>query len=377
MTYSTHTIHATILERIQEEYAVLLAAGTTQYSLEKLLSPDSFSLDEYCSFYNPNEHMESLIRDVREYCQKRDIWLDNALHHISMSPFLFPSGHYQRMLPIMKCTTIDFYLNDRMGRDVFRWLSPEQQYTACEITARIAAVDEHLNIPPDATPIEVANIETLKDMKLSSPPEWFNRFLHLFNYHVAVTHRDANITDPDHVLSLDEYNALRCHFAGMNHTVMWIEYNDGIFLDWDWLADEKMAEDIRKLHLIIAEFAVLSNDLFSFEKEVIDLGSHSNLVMVLAFNHPGWSLPELFEQAAVIVRDRIREFVSTLGKLRNLGKELTATTPEMSSSLLHHLDTLDRCFQACWLWQKFTRRYKREHSIWQETSLSATTQECQ
>lgn len=373
MTYNTQKMSAIILERIREEYATLLAANSVRFSLTKLLSPDSFLLDDYCNTYRPNKNIDSLMQEVKEYFVERDIWLDNSRHHISTVPFLFPLGQHNRMLSLTKNLTIDYQLNDWMGRDVFRWLSVEEQLTAREIITRIAAVDERLDIPPDATPVEVANIEILKEIKQSSPPEWFSRFLHLFNYHIAITHQDGNAADSDHTISVDEYIALRTHLGGMFHVVMWGEYSEGMFLNWDWLAEKKMDESIKKLHAMVAEFGVLSNDLFSFEKEVIDLGSNSNLVMALAFNHPDLSLSELFEQAAAIVRDRLMEFVATMKQLRGSCKELAAATPEICERVDHHLDVLDRCMQACWLWQKFTHRYKREHSIWQETSLSKAT----
>ncbi|MFA6060265.1 MAG: hypothetical protein WC756_18840 [Taibaiella sp.] len=49
MTYNTKAISTSTLERIQEEYAVLLDANPERFSLAKLLSPESFLLDDYCS----------------------------------------------------------------------------------------------------------------------------------------------------------------------------------------------------------------------------------------------------------------------------------------------------------------------------------------
>jgi len=51
-------------------------------------------------------------------------------------------------------------------------------------------------------------------------------------------------------------------------------------------------QPLRRLQKIAATFGALSNDLFSFEKEVIDHKADSNLVAIIALNNPALSLQE-------------------------------------------------------------------------------------
>ncbi len=71
----------------------------------------------------------------------------------------------------------------------------------------------------------------------------------------------------------------------MPHTVALIEYADG-FLDWHVLREIGVSELLNQLNWAVALIGCLMNDIFSFEKEVIDNNCDSNLIASIALNHP-------------------------------------------------------------------------------------------
>jgi hypothetical protein len=256
-----------------------------------------------------------------------------------------------------------------MGRDIFKSLMHEQQRTSRSIIENMARLDETLEIPGNAHPLEMANAEILREFRNYSPKEWFEEFLKCYCYHLDVTHRDGNAETLGYIPEIYQYMELRCHYAGVHHIILWIEYSDGRFLDWDRLRVAGIDQGIKRLHWVTAAFEALSNDLFSFEKEVIDCDADSNLVMIIALNEPALSLQEAIFQACDIVRSLLMESLELSGAIRKETMRIASSDPTLSRTLNIHLDGIARCVKAGWMWHCYSKRYKRPVSLWKETRL--------
>jgi Terpene synthase family 2, C-terminal metal binding len=357
-----------VLQRIQQEYANLIASSTS-FSLQELFNSDEVRLEDYCKEFSPHPQSSELRRIAETFGRQHEVWLANAQHHISCALFLYPTAHFERMLTMMKNLVIDFYLNDIMGRDRFKFLSPEQQQRSRKMIESMANVDETLCVPSDGCSIELANAVVLREFKDSSPKDWFRKFMGLYCHHVNITHVDCNSDAQGHIPGIYEYMERRCHFSGMHHIVLWIEYSDGQFLEWDLLKTTKIAQNLKRLHWVTAAFGGLSNDLFSFEKEVIDNGADSNLVAIIALNHPELSLEEVILRASAIIRNLLIELMTLIHSINRVGESLALTHPALALKLNVHLSGIVRCVQASWMWQVYTKRYKRPLTIWKETRL--------
>jgi terpene synthase-like protein len=354
--------------RIEQEYESLL--NLSRASLQELLNPPDFRLDVYCKEFSPHPRSEELKKIVQSFAELYGVWLDNAKHHITCALFLYPTANPERILTIMKNLVIDFYLNDIMGRDRFAHLSSQEQDEGRKLIYRMTNADDRIVVPSDLHSILDANAEALKEFRESSPSGWFSQFLSLYNHHISITHRDNRPETQDRILSIEEYIDMRCHFAGMHHIVIWVEYSEGTFLEWDQLEGLSLSGILKRLHYLAAAFGALSNDLFSFEKEVIDNSSYSNLIMVIVLNNPGIPLSEAIAQASNVVREFLSEYLILLESINCRIIDLEPLHEEVIRRLQTHLNGLKRCVQACWMWQVYTKRYKRTRSLWQETALS-------
>lgn len=349
-----------ILASIKREYGELLRSPS--FSLETLFSPENFHFDDFCTTFSPHPQSEELKEIIRAFGEAHDIWMANAKHHITCALFLYPTADFERMHTMMKNLLLGFYLNDTMGRDIFKSLSAEQQEASRKMIRNMAALDETLGLSKDAHPLERINADILREFRDHSPKKWFREFLRDYCHHLDVTHRDGNADTLGFIPALDEYITLRCHYAGVHHIVRWIEYSDAQFLDWPLLRSAGIAQKLKRLHWVTAAFEALSNDLFSFEKEVIDCDADSNLVMVLALNEPGLSLPDALFRSCDIVRNLLAE---TIGLMEDIRKEMGTAMPLLDA----HLDGVARCVKAGWMWHCHSKRYKRPVSIWKETTL--------
>ncbi|WEK34992.1 MAG: terpene synthase family protein [Candidatus Pseudobacter hemicellulosilyticus] len=353
------------LVHIQQEYAAVL--HSTTYSLEELFNNDRCRLSEYCADYQPHPRTGQLVDIVQEFGQRFGIWLPNAKHYVTSALFLFPDADFVRAQALVKNLATDYYLNDTMGRELYKYLSPAQQLEARQVIGRIIALDEQLALEPEATGIERANVEMLAEIRDISPLPWFGEFLKLYLYHIEVTHKDNSAAALGYLPTVDEYISMRNHTSGMPHIISLAEYAADNFLDWNWLASVQLDARLRRIHRAVALFGCLTNDLFSFEKEVIDNNADPNLVMAVAFNYPELSFEEVILHAAAIVRKVFADYVELMELMREKLRLLPQS--EQVAVLDRHLATLEKIVQASWMWQVYTRRYKRPLSIWRETRL--------
>jgi len=155
----------------------------------------------------------------------------------------------------------------------------------------------------------------------------------------------------------------------MPHTVSMIEYSQGNYLDWPLLGRLGIAQEFRELGTTVSLIGALMNDLFSFEKEVIDNGSDSNLLAIIVLNNFRMELREAMSVATTIVRNLLAEYGRCTESLfENIDGLAEA---DLRAGLLRYMEGIRKCVQTCWLWQVDTKRYKRPGSIWKETSLSS------
>jgi len=271
----------------------------------------------------------------------------------------------------MKNLTLGFYLNDVMGRDTFHHLPADRQVSAREMILRMSQLDEMLHVGENAEPLEVVNAAILQEFKDHSPGWWFEKFLEVYSYHIGITHTDGNVVSQGRIPGITEYMDYRCHLGGVHHILMWIEFSDGQFLDWGKLRGYGLAQPLKRLHWVTAAFAGLSNDLFSFEKEVIDNGSDSNLVMIIALNEQEYTLMDSIQRAAGIVKALLMELLSLLDQLAVETEKLMTADRPLATQLQSHRAGIVRCVQAIWLWHCYSGRYKRPESLWMETSSAA------
>lgn len=361
------SIHHRVLslqERYKKEYYELLS--TKQLSLIDLLSPEKFDLPELCSSFNPHPQSAELLIKTKVFGDQYKIWTQHAESNITCALFLYPYGRFDRVAAIMKNMLLDFFLNDIMGRDVYK-------HRVEEISEIVIKNISHVKIDlSDSTPanlIEAANIEALMDFKNNSPKAWFQKFLKQFTHHIEITHRDLSAETTGRIQTINNYIERRCHYSGMNHVVTWMEYAEGEFLNWHLLRKAKLSEKLKKAQHAVAAWGGLSNDFFSFEKEVINNAADSNLIMMVALNAEDISLLDAFTKASVLMRTFLNDAIDLIEELRKDTAVLKNINAAEGNKLLRHLDALTTCIQASWEWQAQTKRYQRAQSIWRETQI--------
>ncbi len=348
---------AAVLDNVRNQYTEL--RGTRHYSLQDLFCPDHFRLDAWCSHFHPHPQAEALSAAAESFGEQYRIWLNHAHHPVSSALFHYPDADPLHMLNILKSLTVVSYLKDAIGRNAGRDIR------------RVGKYDPSLTMPDVALPIEFVNTIVLRDFRDTSPQAWFTRFHQLYTKHISLSLRNNNTSTQVRIPTVDEYIEQRIYYAGMHHIVMWVEYANGEYLDWPWLSDAGLDEDFRKLHFTVAAFGALSNDLFCFEKEVIHNGSVTNLMMALALNGRAYTLTNIIRQSTTIVRGYLEDYLRITATCRKRVQVYGLLFPKKAALLEHHFAGLERCMQACWVWQVYNSQNKLPGSIWLETAVQS------
>jgi len=359
------SVVATALDRVYNEYSERVNL-TTGFSLLNLFNSADFQFDSFCQDFVPHSNIGELKRETIDFGQEYGILLPNAEHYITCAMFLFPSAPIEKIVRLSKNYAVDFYLNDTMGREAKP--TTEEKLRLYEIRDRLAAVGEDLETFGDISTAEKANLTVLAEISRTSPISWFRTFLKQYLYHIDVAHKSYDTASLGHIPTIEEYIDIRCAISGMPHTVTLIEYSMDNYLDWQKLDQAGLKELVQQINQTVSLVGALTNDLFSFEKEVIDHKTDSNLVMVVLLNNFRMRLTEAVQLSGNIVRDLLEDYVRLSLMINQKAGLSSAMSPDDRYTLDAYLKGLKTVLQACWTWQTATKRYKRKSSIWSETA---------
>jgi hypothetical protein len=355
----------TAMDRILNEYAQL--KKLTPLSLLSLFNSPEFQFDGFCTDFSPHPNLKELKEKTLNFGEQYGILLPNAEYYVTCAMFLFPKTTLEKIVRLSRNYAVDFYLNDTMGREATP--TGDEKKVLYEIRDRLAALGTDLHPNGDISLAEKANIEVLAEISATSPAGWFDRFLRSYLHHIDLAHKAYDCASLGYIPMIEEYIETRCHISGMPHSVLLIEYSNDLYLDWDLLQQAGVAEDLQRLNWTVSLVGALTNDLFSFEKEVIDNRSDSNLVVIILLNNFRMKLEEAITVAGFIVRDLLIDYIRLSGKITGSMDASGLLPAGAKEGLQIYLSGLKAVLQACWMWQTYTKRYKREGSIWQESHI--------
>lgn len=331
------------------------------WSLRELFSTPDCDIADYSREFRPSEFGEQVCADVERYCRAQGIWLEpGGAHYNSMTPYLHPGPvSAERLTAIGLFNAILFWLNDTVGREKFGHLPEDEQRRARTELDRLCGLLESRTAPENPSPIEKATVDFLSRLHAQdADPEWLDGFLESTVEHLRTAIRDQNARSRRDLLTTAEYIDLRAQVSGMYPAIALCEFGRDSYLDREWSAAAGLVDDLRRLRVVTAEIGALMNDMFSFEKECIVDRSDFNLISVCFLNSPGATLADAVRVAAGLIRDRLTEFRGLHAALVARCAEPDILDSGPTSPIRTHLDDLEGCVQATWVWQLMTTRYK-------------------
>ncbi|MFJ4094119.1 terpene synthase family protein [Kitasatospora sp. NPDC089913] len=356
---------------VEAQYRDVVARTPRGISLRGLLE-----LSGMCPGFQPHAAMASSCATVEAWARLHGIWTGErgGVHldqlgpaSVTMNAFLLRFAIDERRLTLAgKAFHLLYYLDDVLGGEHHKWLSPAERARSAAIVTGVAAV---LEGRPPQTGIERAAAEIMEELARSTPSDFPARFTANMRPHII-----ENTTDQDtatgHAPDVDTYFLRRSVSSGMVPAVLLVDYAlDDHLTDAD-LHTAGVQADIERLRFLCVALACASNDFFSFEKEVLDAQDDYNLITQAMLSPPphdddttpGTELETAIERCAALTNAYTREFLELTLQVSR------ATSDTVLAPRIHrYLDALTDVTASSWHWQIYTHRYQRPDSLWQET----------
>lgn len=301
-----------------------------------------------------NNHAARAEAELRVLCTKLGILQPNFDEYNTMSAFLFPYADFPRLRAIGLYNNLLYFVDDTFDRHKSDSQHDKAQLATLFETATIMLVDERE--VPVSNPIIDTIAEIRRYLIQYAPTEaWYSRFAKNTIEHLLSSLQEVNHELPPYTNSwFDHYNQIRDLDSGMAPTTDLIEFALGHEISHDVYYHEIVAE----ARLYVTRYCSLSNDIFSYDKEV-SLGSDFNAIVML--QRDGYT----FENAIEYLIDQLNQMINGFKRIyAYLRSEQSYTS--VTNEMLEYMDCLWYQMIAAYHWQFSTNRYRSEASSFVE-----------
>lgn len=295
-----------------------------------------------------NTHAAQAEYEADCISEELGIKLDNFDEYNTMSAYLFPNTSHEQLLAIIMLNNLLFYIDDLWDRnddDVIDDITRRNAFEDIIDIFRFGTVKDNTNV------MQVAALK-IRDLLLPiANKAWLQRLIVNTQRHLKATTYDiVDIENKDNMMLTSRYIELREHDSGMVPTVDLIEFAQGIYLSDEILADSVIQKAIQ----CCIQSAALMNDIFSYEKEVINMESRFNLVHVIMTSE-NLTLDEAVHESVLLINEIIQTFL-----------DLESQLPAREDVRLFYHGLHDQ-INAAWHWQYVgTNRYRSPESPFEE-----------
>ncbi len=300
---------------------------------------------------------------MRDFAQKRNIYLPNFDYHCTMSAFLFPTASLERLVAIGNLNCLSFYLDDSSVRntlDKTNEILTDSMAATLEQKehASLASIFRTGQLPSAPTNLELVSYEIRQQFLALSGENtgYLSRFLDSVERYLVRHSRPAVFVEEasDGTIDLQSYLAWREDDCGMYLEIDLIEFADGFALP----ETVRTHPTLLRLRRNCNRIAGLMNDIFSYYKEIVVERSRFNLVNLIQEN-TGVGLKEAVEEATNMVNGYIEEFLE-------LEKQVPYWDSATQFAVEKYIEGMKSQINGSWHWQIYTGRYRSPHSPFRE-----------
>lgn len=298
----------------------------------------------YAGFETPNinPYAPQANAQIEQFAAQYQFALPNLKSVITMADYLYPQADLHTLVTIGMMMSLLFYMDDVYGD-----LHDAQSLDATvsdEVSSVTKGVLQVFNDERNPrTPLETAFMVVRERMIDHNPPAaWFQRFNRSLNDHLSsaidpAAYTSGTIGDP-----VERYIQTRVHVSGMLPTVNLVELANNQYLP----DDSRLHHDFQRVLRGSSRIPALTNDLFSYEKEVITSGLTINLVYVIQQTF-GLDMIDALCAAIDTINQETAAYLSAVRRVEEQNILPTAYTAGLKYQI-----------GATWHWQLATSRYR-------------------
>jgi len=332
-----------------------MVAGTnigSTISLHKLLISD-----QSLSPFRHNIYSDKSEQDIEAFITKYDLWFPQFKHINTMNAYMYPDASFERATLCGKLMALLYYIDDEYAdtaesKGIMGSSVPPEYLAKIE---RSAVAFETGWLPPHSGGLERAFQELRLEIQDQVEPEWMIRFSQIVRQHISYAiNPQAYGWKPDGNVPFERYAWLREVISGMYLAIDLIEYHNDFVL----LPHVIYHPTIRRLQQACSRIAAFANDLFSYEREVLQEGLRFNLLAVLQRTQ-NLSFPEAVQLSIEITNHETEEFF-------RLSNEIAIWDDTTNALIQRYVECMKYHVSATWHWQMNTIRYRSTTSPFME-----------
>jgi hypothetical protein len=307
--------------------------------------------------FRPHQSATVSERAVERFARRHQLWIDgHSEQYITMNSWLYPTAiTEERLTNIGNIFAFLFYLDDWLGNEQQKRLSQEKRTSTREmILGMLRTMQDPARAPQNR--FEAALRECIVSLVPLAPADWLHSALDATRQHIAISTKDHDTGTLGNAFTVEEYWRRRLQVSGMLPTVMLIDIATNNFLSEATLTRWGIHDEVQEMRLLSASLGGLVNDLFSFEKEVIDAADDFNLITIFMLNE-GCDLATAIQKAITFINQQTLRFFEL---------ESIVASRASTEQICSYLDALRDILGATWYWQNNTARYRRPNSIFAE-----------
>jgi hypothetical protein len=283
---------------------------------------------------------------VEELCHELNIHLPYYGDYTTMPAYLYPDTSIERLVPVYLLLNMLWYVDDVYDRDTVNEHEADRAarfmaYRNCIEILRTGQMpdDNHLLYP--------VFLELHRRFHALSDEAWLNRFADSMMAHLEASMHTREAIVIGENTDVAQYMHVREFDSGMRPTIHMVEFVKGIYLP-----DEIMNHPyLQTMNLRVARIGSLTNDIFSYEKEVLQLDSDYNLIRVF-MESEYLAFDEAVHESIMLLNGIIDDFMRDAENIPEWEDE------SIQAKVGEYVRGLRDVIIATWHWQYSTNRYR-------------------
>jgi hypothetical protein len=306
-----------------------------------------------------NPHAKEAEAIAKVHCQRLGIHLDNFDGYNSMSAFLYPRTSLERLVAIITIMNLLYYIDEAFERHERVEEDPEENLYLRKVFQSCVPILLYGETPKTDNVIH-GGCKLIHDLLAPlTTVDWLKRFVGTIGEHLmSTTYTLKDVIESNADDMLEKYIDLRRLDCGMNPTMNMAELAYGFYLP----DTVKAHPFIKQVEAATANIAGLMNDLFSYEKEVIEYGSRFNLIAVL-MDYKQLTFEDAVAESVAIVNQNTNDFLRLKDAIPSWENKAT------EDMVRQYVDALEDQISATWYWQQTTDRYRSPTSPFPELRI--------
>ncbi|MGB1287693.1 MAG: terpene synthase family protein [Aggregatilineales bacterium] len=316
-----------------------------------------YSLSDLIVVGDAQRHSQAheIEQQIEDLCACFGIMLPHFAEYNSMTTCVLPHTPVERLVPIGVLNNLLYYLNDMYDRHTRTSADMAMQAKLRQVFQTGIHTLVTGTIPDEDHFFYDVLLYLHQEFQQQAQGAWILRLARSLIHHLnATTYSISSVIINDKV-DVGHYIAVRELDSRLNPMLDMLEFAGGYYLPADILNERHL----RYMRGLCTKIGALMNDLFSYEKEVLQRGSRFNLLVAYMDSY-GMTFDEAVHHSIEMLNVWSISFLDTLADMPDYAD------PLLNARVNAYTQGMKDILGATWHWQMHSERYRSSTSPFNE-----------